>query len=354
MTETKEASVSVKPTQIPWVEKHRPRSLADIAYQDEVVQILKSNISRDDLPHLLFYGPPGVGKTSSILAAANELYGAEFRNARILELNASNERGIAVIRNKVKKFAQAVVGSNKRKLPAFKLIILDEADSMTKDAQSALRRIMEVYSKVTRFCIICNYVSRIIDPIASRCAKFRFKPLTQEHMFDRLQYVATAEQLQFADGNSRRVFETLVEVSEGDLRKAITLLQAAAQLVGCSASNKLKHKDSQDSKLLVIGPEHVHEVAGSIPPSVVDGLVQLLATKSPFIVVEKAVRDVCACGYLMEQLLLQLQMALSRCTSLSDVNKAKVATRIAEADKKLLDGADGYLQLTDIMSVALS
>ena len=185
--------------------------------QDEVCAALKTALHTGELPHLLFYGPPGTGKTSTILAVCRELYGPLMKK-RVLELNASDERGIKVVRDKIKKFAQTKVGKNKVDgfpCPPFKIIILDEADAMTDVAQAALRRTIEQYSKVTRFCLICNYVSRIIDPLASRCAKFRFKPLSNSAMLGRLREVAAAENLTLVDDCE----DTLIKTSQGDMRK---------------------------------------------------------------------------------------------------------------------------------------
>jgi len=168
----------------PWVEKWRPEKVEDVSHQDEVVRTLQVSIAAGNLPHLLFHGSPGTGKTTTILAVARALYGPELYKSRILELNASDERGISIIREKVKSFAQGTVGNQRTPgypCPKFKLIILDEADTMTSDAQSALRRVMEAYSKVTRFCLICNYVTRVIEPLASRCAKFRFRCVLITH-----------------------------------------------------------------------------------------------------------------------------------------------------------------------------
>ena len=179
-----------------------------------------------NLPHLIFYGPPGTGKTSTILACARELFGDQYRN-RVMELNASDERGISVVRNKIKAFAQVAVSSGApgSNIPPYKLLVLDEADSMTADAQSALRRTMETYSKVTRFCIICNYVSRIIQPLSSRCAKFRFKPLEAESMVSRLRQICEVEEVEADEAAMAQV----VRCSGGDMRKAVTLLQSAHQ-----------------------------------------------------------------------------------------------------------------------------
>lgn len=208
--------------------RSRPKNVDEISHQEHVVATLKTSIASGQLPHLLFYGPPGTGKTSTIVAVARQLFGPDFRkNGRFLELNASDDRGISVVREKVKGFAQGAI-SGSSTMPPFKIIVLDEADSMTNDAQSALRRMMENYSKVTRFCLICNYVSRIIEPVASRCAKFRFAPLEKVSMASRIRYICAEEGIASTD----EVIDSLLDCSNGDLRKAINFLQSAKQLCG--------------------------------------------------------------------------------------------------------------------------
>jgi replication factor C subunit 2/4 len=184
---------------------------------------------------MLFYGPPGTGKTSTVLALAKELYGPELMKTRVLELNASDERGISIVREKVKNFARINVSqptAEQKRLypcPPYKIIILDEADSMTQDAQSALRRTMETYSRITRFCLICNFVTRIIDPLASRCSKFRFKPLEEGSAMERLRDIAETEGVKYERG----VLEKLIAVSDGDLRKAITYFAECDEVTCC-------------------------------------------------------------------------------------------------------------------------
>lgn len=253
---------------------------------------------------MLFYGPPGTGKTSTVLALAKELYGPEMMKSRVLELNASDERGISIVREKVKNFARMQLTnptpSYKQKYPCppFKIIILDEADSMTQDAQSALRRTMETYSKITRFCLICNYVTRIIDPLASRCSKFRFKSLDQSNAKKRLEDIAENEGVQLEDG----AVDALIKCSEGDLRKAITFLQSAARLVGASATEKDKGSDGDqmdvDSKPITV--KIVEDIAGVIPGNVIDNLVKAMrprASGATYQPVSKVVEDMIADGW---------------------------------------------------------
>lgn len=221
----------------PWVEKYRPKNLNDIASQEHAVKVLEKQVSTGNLPHMLFYGPPGTGKTSTILALAKQLYGPNLYKSRVLELNASDERGISIVRQKIKNFARLTVSNptpedlKNYPCPPYKIIILDEADSMTNDAQSALRRTMETYANITRFALVCNYITRIIDPLASRCSKFRFKLLNSENSLNRLKYIANEEHLNLDKLQGEdAVLNEVLRISNGDLRKAITYLQSASKL----------------------------------------------------------------------------------------------------------------------------
>ncbi|RBI63210.1 replication factor C small subunit [halophilic archaeon] len=201
-----------------WVEKYRPQELSDVAGHDDITDRLQSYIRQDDLPNLLFSGPAGVGKTTSALAIAREVYGDDWRD-NFLELNASDQRGIDVVRDRIKNFARSSFGGYD-----YRIIFLDEADSLTDDAQSALRRTMEQFSHNTRFILSCNYSSKIIDPIQSRCAVFRFGPLSDEAIAEYVREIAADQDIETTDGG----VDALVYAADGDMRKAINALQAAA------------------------------------------------------------------------------------------------------------------------------
>jgi len=201
---------------LPWIEKYRPTHINEIVYHHQIIDTIKKLIKSDILPHLLFYGPPGTGKTSTIMAIANEIYGNNIR-LMIMKLDASDDRGINSVREDIKGFAD----KTNMFIQGVKLIILDEADSMTVDAQFALRRIIEKYSETLRFCLICNYENKIIPAIKSRFSNFRFGYINDENIFNRLSFIAKNENINITND----AINLITKISKGDLRKAINLLQ---------------------------------------------------------------------------------------------------------------------------------
>uniref|UniRef100_A0A336KMU1 Activator 1 subunit 5 n=1 Tax=Culicoides sonorensis TaxID=179676 RepID=A0A336KMU1_CULSO len=203
---------------LPWVEKYRPATLDDLISHKEIINTINKFIKEGQLPHLLFYGPPGTGKTSTILAIAKQLYNPAQMSSMILELNASDDSGIGTVRGPILNFASTrTIFSG-----GFKLIILDEADAMSKDAQNALRRIIEKYTDNVRFCIICNYLSKIIPALQSRCTRFRFGPLGAEQILPRLEYVIEQEGVTVSEDGKK----ALMKLSDGDMRRVINVLQS--------------------------------------------------------------------------------------------------------------------------------
>ncbi|XP_011663324.1 replication factor C subunit 4-like [Strongylocentrotus purpuratus] len=326
---------STKQRQVPWVEKYRPRTVDEVAYQDEVVAVLKKSLQGADLPNMLFYGPPGTGKTSTILAASRELFGTDMYRSRVLELNASDERGIQVVRDKVKKFAQTAAGGIRpdgKPCPPFKIIILDEADSMTYDAQAALRRTMEKQSKNTKFCLICNYISRIIEPLTSRCSKFRFKPLSKPIQGKKLREICEAENINCGE----EALEAILKLSEGDMRKSITFLQSV---------HRLQREDG-------IRVEDVYEIAGVIPDKMIDDLIQACYGGS-YEKLDEKVQELLQGGYSASQVVNQIFDIIVDRGELTDKQKSAIAERLAVIDKRLCDGADEGLQIMDLFTLTM-
>ena len=324
-----------EPTQtkrnVPWVEKYRPEKVDDVSHQEEIVKTLKTSIEQGNIPHLMFYGPPGTGKTTTVLAVARALFGPHLYKSRILDLNASDERGISVVRDKIKTFAQRAVSTEKTPgypCPRFKLIILDEADTMTSEAQSALRRIMEAYSKVTRFCLICNYVTRIIEPLASRCAKFRFKSLSMDSMTNRLNFIAQSEGVKLAEG----AMETLMTASGGDMRKAVTFLQSSHQLVGGG--------DEAITSSIIL------DLTSTVPDSAIDELWTAM-NSGVFDVLAKCTKNMILSGFPMSAILPRLHDDVVVHKTLKDVDKALICEKLAQVENNLIDGSSEALQLQD-------
>ncbi|KEP63902.1 UNVERIFIED_CONTAM: replication factor C subunit 2, putative [Hammondia hammondi] len=316
---------------VPWVEKYRPRRVEDMAHQVEPKKMLRRILETGNMPHLLFYGPPGTGKTSAALALVRELFGREEAKNRLLELNASDDRGIKVVRERIKQYTKTNIAKGKinpetgREMPSWKVVILDEADMMTQDAQSALRRIMEAFSRTTRFIIICNYVHRIIDPIFSRCSPHRFEPVAREAQEARIRHICDSEGLVVTSG----AVDALLRISQGDLRRAVTLLQSAASIYDDNL-----HEDA------------ILEVAGQPPARIVtDFLRACQASPSQ---ASSEVDNVISQGWDVCLLLQEMIRQIVVSPHLKDLQKARVVNDIAQKEFAVFQGASPHLQLLSL------
>jgi replication factor C small subunit len=215
-----------------WSEKYRPKKLKEVVDQKEIIKGISNLIKSPDIPHMLFAGPAGVGKTTTALCIAMELLGEEWRK-NTLELNASDERGIKMVRERVKEFAASIKLADDKEFGKPKIIILDEADEMTSEAQTALRRIIEDSARTTRFVIICNYLSQIIEPIQSRCVVFRFTRLPKEDVIDHLKMICEQQKVKYEE----KALAQIYEATGGDLRHSINIMQAAAGMGSVSVAS---------------------------------------------------------------------------------------------------------------------
>lgn len=307
-----------------WAEKYRPQNLHELVNQKEIIERLKSFVDQKNLPHLLLVGPAGVGKTTSILALARDLYGPSYHNF-ILELNASDERGIDVIREKVKNFARtAAIASPVR----FKILIMDEADSLTSAAQHALRRIMEIYTKTCRFCLIGNYSERIIDPIQSRCSIFRYAPLNEIDIKGWLKHISIKENVDILEEG----LDALFQASGGDMRKAINLLQAAAAM--------------QE----VIDDIAIYEVLGKVSPEKVREMLRL-SLNGDFLESREILRELLIDeGLAPEDIIRMIYTELMKNTKLSETWKVKISDIVGMVDYRLTQGARAEIQISTLLA----
>ena len=305
-----------------WTEKYRPKTLGEIIDQEEIVSRLQEFVKRAAMPHCLFAGPPGTGKTTAALCLAHDLFGVRFQDV-FMELNASDERGIDVVRTTVKEFARMASLSS---VP-FKILVLDEADNMTSDAQSALRRTMEKYTDTCRFVLCCNYSGRIIEPIQSRCALFRFTPLPDEKIVENLHRIAKNEGLKFTETGLR----SIVEVAEGDLRKSINTLQAASSM----------------SK--GITEESVYQVVGRAKPTDVHEMLNH-ALKGDFIKAREELRHLLVrYGLSGSEIVRQVHSEIFR-LAVPEKKRIDLVEAVGEIDFRLVQGGDEEVQLSALLA----
>jgi replication factor C subunit 2/4 len=308
-----------------WVEKYRPNHLDEISAQSNIIQSLRSAIKTKNIPHLIFFGPSGCGKTSTIISLAKDLFGEENYTDRIIELNASYERGINIIREKIKTYSKQSIKDIKD-APPWKIIVLDEADTMTSDSQFALRQIMEKYSKITRFCIICNYYNKIIDPIISRCALFRFKPIDSENIMKKLKYICEQEKINCSD----KLLNKIINICQGDLRKAVNLLQ--------------KSYNSYDENVNI---ELLDDVSGIIPSNNFNKLMEYIWNKDDKNV-DAIINKFNLDSYsLVNQIMIFHSYIID--SNLDSKKKSQILCKLAEIDQSLVKGCDEYIQFMKIV-----
>ena len=308
-----------------WVERHRPQTVGDIKGQKAIVDRLKAYAKSRTFPHLLFAGPPGTGKTTAALALTKDVFGEGYR-INLLEMNASDERKLESIRTKVKQFARTAPSPG----TTFKVIFLDEADALTPDAQGALRRIMEQNAETCRFILSCNYSSKIIEPIQSRCAVFRFRPLAEDQVLEMVTSVAANEGINLEE----EAAVAIAHVSLGDLRKAITSLQVAASL------------DQNVTRDLV------YETTATAPPEELHSYI-LACKEDGFQPARRRLKGLLdKFGLAGTDLVNQMHRELGTVTFLGEAEKLGVTEAMAECDFRMVEGGGEALQL-DAMTARL-
>ena len=347
---------------LPWTEKYRPKKLKDMVQSDELVKLFKNCIDSGDIPHLMLHGPPGTGKTSSILALGREIF-KEYFSERIIEFNASDDRGINAVREKIandaKLFVSDVVSRDGTKIPPYKIIILDEADSMTDEAQNALRVIIEQYSSVTRFCLICNYISKITSAIKSRFSIIYFKKLSKKCMLDRLNIVSEAENMKINED----VLDTIITVSNGDMRCAIMTLQNIKYLyefkqilsknmnqMNKKELNLISHINQTNFDSNELTKQDVYNVSATIDMETATNIIEKCLESDSIYHISKLAKEVVSTGYPIDVIMMQINIACCNYNKLDDKKKATIAKYSGKILNRIKEASNEYIQLLDFFS----
>ena len=348
------------PENLPWIEKYRPMKLKDMEQSQYLIDLFKNSIITGNMTHCLFYGPPGTGKTSAILAMGREIFKEHFYD-RVIEFNASDDRGINAVREKIsgeaRKYVTEIMNKDGTRIPPYKIIILDEADSMTDEAQDALRVIIEQYSTVTRFCFICNYISKITDAIKSRCSTVYFKKLTNECIINKLNEICTKESMDLSNG----ILNAIIDVSNGDMRKAIMLLQNLKYLYDFKNSMDKPLDDMEINNLKMIQTRmaiknnkitlsDIYEIAAYISMEKAHNMINQLLSCNSIIEITNLGKTIIAMGYPIDNILIQLNKAVLETEKLDDDQKSQIINYSGKIFYKIKECANEYIQLADYLA----
>ncbi len=305
-----------------WIEKYRPQKFNEFVGQEHIVKRVKAFVEQENLPHQLYAGSAGIGKSTLALIVARTLFGEGWKQ-NFLELNASDSRGIDVIRNEVKDFART--RSINTRIP--KIIFLDEADALTREAQQALRRTMETYSNTVRFILSCNFISKIIDPIQSRCAVFKFKPMTKEQLTVIVKDIEKKEKLKI----EKKAFDAIYEISAGDVRRAENILQS------CASVNKN------------INYELIYEIVSAAQPKEIKEILDV-AIKGDFITARKKLLTTMLKHSMSGlEIIKQIQKEIWN-LNIEDQTKVHLIDKCGEIEFRMVEGSDEFVQLEALLA----